>query len=114
MRLIDAEELYKKTAEWETDALEHVGKLNEQEGDETPSLEWYKWNAILGERSAFKYDIMDAPTIDAVPVVRCKDCKHAVPETYYKSWDYKCILFQHAMLAEDYCSHGKRKDGDAK
>lgn len=52
------------------------------------------------------------PTVDAVPVIRCKDCKHAAPETYYKSWDYKCILFQHAMMADDYCSHGKRKEND--
>lgn len=67
MRLIDAKKLYEKTAEWESQALEHVNRLNEQEGDEPPSLEWCRWNAILGERSSFKFDIMDAPTIEAVP-----------------------------------------------
>ena len=27
------------------------------------------------------YDINDAPTVDAVPVVRCKDCKYRTKDT---------------------------------
>lgn len=41
----------------------------------------------------------EAPTIDAVPVIRCKDCE------YWKVEAEQCDLFD----ADDYCSRGKRK-----
>lgn len=50
-------------------------------------------------------------TVDAVPVVRCKDCK------YYKSWEGTILSYcsyhnnaQYVRRAEDYCSRGERKD----
>lgn len=46
-----------------------------------------------------KFDIDDAPTIDAVPVVRCKDCIH-------NEW---CIPRQ-GRSEDDYCSNGKRRE----
>ena len=47
-------------------------------------------------------EIDKAPTIDAVPVVRCKDCKHfetglCQNEDNYDNW---------------FCADGERKDGD--
>ena len=69
MRLIDANALYEKTAEWETSALAYIEKLNRTplwEMDEDEKAEWRRWTAILGERSAFKHDVADAPTIDPV------------------------------------------------
>ena len=50
-----------------------------------------------------------APTIDAVPVVRCKDCKHlAIIENScpYCTWHYSGCAYN------DYCSYGERKDGE--
>ena len=47
-------------------------------------------------------EIEQAPTVDAVPVVRCKDCKHR----YSDSW---C-----EYVDDDdnfYCARGKRKEG---
>ena len=47
--------------------------------------------------------IDDAPTVDAVEVVRCKDCKHR----YSDSW---C-----EYVDDDdnfYCARGERKEGD--
>ena len=67
MRLIDADALYEKTAEWEARALAVVEKLNEkpfEEMDANEITEWRKWSCILGERSAFKHDVADAPTIE--------------------------------------------------
>lgn len=57
-------------------------------------------------------DIDAAPTVDAVEVVRCKDCKHFVITKRTKSMfcDVWCT-FQH-MGEENYCSHGERKDND--
>ena len=48
------------------------------------------------------FDIMDASVVDAVEVVRCKDCKHR----YSDSW---C-----EYVDDDdnfYCARGERKDG---
>lgn len=67
MRLIDADELYKRAAEWEEQAQDEV---NKNKGCRTVE-EWDKyreWLIILNERSSFKYDIADAPTIEAEPI----------------------------------------------
>ena len=51
--------------------------------------------------------IADAPTIDAVPVVRCKDC--AVPHNKYTG----CPMLNGLVTPPDfYCPFGERKDGD--
>ena len=65
MRLIDADALYRKTAEWEEEAMQIVNKASETEAD---GFNWIRWSTILGERSAFKHDIADAPAVDAEPV----------------------------------------------
>lgn len=67
MKLIDADALYEQTAEWEASALHHIEELNRTplaEMDDDERSEWRKWTAILAERSAFKHDVADAPTID--------------------------------------------------
>lgn len=61
-------------------------------------------------------DLVDSvPTVDAVVVTRCKDCKHKgwVQEPchgksvdYCKVWD--CTL---RNLETTFCSYGERKDG---
>ena len=69
MRLIDADELFEKTAEWEASAFAYIEELNRiplEEMDEDEKAEWRRWTAIWGERSAFKHDVADAPTIDPV------------------------------------------------
>lgn len=62
-----------------------------------------------------KKKVADAPTVDAVVVTRCKDCKHKgwVQEPchgksvdYCKVWD--CTL---RNLESTFCSYGERKDG---
>lgn len=63
MRLIDADVLEEKFCELEAQALIHVGKINERDGDKF-SEEWKIWSAILQERTAFKHDVFDSPTID--------------------------------------------------
>ena len=66
-RYIDANALYERTAEWEASALAYIEELNRTplgEMDEDEKAEWRRWTAILGERSAFKHDVADAPTAD--------------------------------------------------
>lgn len=48
-----------------------------------------------------------ATTVDAVPVVRCKDCK-------YNRGSKKCLnpdSFFAVPKDDDFCSYGERKDG---
>lgn len=61
MRMIDADALYERACELEAQALSYVGKIV---SDETKTEEWRIWSAILAERTAFKHDVFDAPTIE--------------------------------------------------
>lgn len=47
-----------------------------------------------------------APTIDAVPVVRCNGCKH-----FDGKW-FCQICGVPSRKPDDFCSYGERKDGD--
>ena len=59
----------------------------------------------------------EAPAVDAVPVVRCKDCKYA-HMTYDGECKY-CDFWQEdggdALYLDKgfYCAAGERRDGDA-
>ena len=87
MRLIDA------------DAL--IGALNR-------GLWGKEWDKAL-----CKAIIHDAPTIDAVEVVRCKDCRHA--HECHKSVQYtrnepNTVTIGYTKI--DFCSYGERKEGE--
>lgn len=56
--LISRKALYEKTAEWEAQAL-HLVEIHLHDEDLT---EWRKWSAILNDRTAFKFDVADAPS----------------------------------------------------
>lgn len=55
--------------------------------------------------------IGDAPTLDVVPVVRCKDCVHAY-DTDDIAWCFKrCELLGDEVMGQNgFCSAGKRRD----
>lgn len=54
-------------------------------------------------------DIKNAPTVDAVEVVRCWKCK------YHEDTDVTgfkhCCLHSKIVRYNDFCSYGKRKEG---
>ena len=59
--------------------------------------------------------IRDAPTIDAVPVVRCKECVYFDNITHfchYHSNYYDGGRDLDRFKDDDFCSYGERKDGD--
>lgn len=60
-RLIDADALYEQTAEWEAQSLAQVKKHDPRAEDQTWG--WAHWSVVLVERTAFKHDIADAPSI---------------------------------------------------
>ena len=53
-----------------------------------------------------------APTIDAVEVVRCKDCKYAEVSVSPITglWCTRFGINDMAMEDDDYCSYGERED----
>ena len=53
------------------------------------------------------YQIANAPTVDAVPVVRCKDCKWFEPED--EDGDCWCYYDSDITFRDGYCSWGKRR-----
>ena len=58
--------------------------------------------------------IIVAPTIDAVPVVRCKDCVYCRPFSRFLDGEYtnmECYYWDFDGLRDnDFCSCGERKD----
>ena len=54
-----------------------------------------------GEPLVYWHDIEAAPTVDAVTVVRCRDCR--------KFKTYGCRMV--ASGYDDFCSYGERKEG---
>lgn len=53
-----------------------------------------------------KKKVADAPTVDAVVVTRCKDCR-----SYNKPKTGWCEVHLDREHPDDYCGYGKRKDG---
>ena len=56
--------------------------------------------------------IKDAPTIDAVPAVRCKDCKHFTDGMAIGMCKRNPLNPILPMPYNNYCGFGERKDGD--
>lgn len=63
-----------------------------------------------------------APAVDAVEVVRCKDCIHNADNmtrdpldvTDYSGEDIVCSYFRtDGMDPDDFCSYGERREGNA-
>ena len=85
MRLIDADVAVENIEEW----LNSVG------------------TALIGKGLSYTCELMgcieDAPTIDAVPVVRCRECKHL--GFCGDATNLEVMGFY------GYCSRGERKEG---
>lgn len=71
---------------------------------------WGKdWDKALAEAI-----IEDAPSVDAVEVVRCKECKHWICNPNTEEWG-KCKWisdeqFDVVMNADDFCSYGEEAE----
>lgn len=59
------------------------------------------------------FDVEEMPTVDAVEVVRCRECKHrgtndCIFHIKGEPADEELLL----KLDNDFCSYGERKEGD--
>ena len=80
-------------------------------------------NALIkeaNEEGAYGYvdakQIADAPTVDAVPVVRCRECVHWKPTgskagNSFSDMEYigGCEFTNYCRRESDFCSYGERK-----
>lgn len=82
-----------------TGRLIDVDKLNKR----LDAREWFCRDPELGKVFSM---INEAPTVDAVPVIRCKDCKYWGADGYR----YGCKYATGVMFENDYCSRAERKD----
>lgn len=52
-----------------------------------------------------------SPTVDAVEVVRCRDCKHCDPENHHCD-HHMGTAAPLRRKHDDFCSYGERKEGN--
>ena len=64
------------------------------------------WNAAVRKIADY---VGAVPTIDAVQVCRCKDCKHYWKNVNTFGYSDRCTT----VSDNDFCSHGERKEGDS-
>ena len=91
----------------DADAL-GVGRCSK---DILPAAYCAGWNGLIGL-------IEKAHTIDAVPVVRCRECKHWKPSgskagNSFSDMEYigGCEFTNYCRRESDFCSYGERKEG---
>ena len=103
MRLIDAENLLKEYERIDWYSVSKNGQFTRgATTEDNPFIRYYNGEEI----------IKNAPTIDAAPVVRCRDCKHA--------WIHPCgyvychrdgrNAYEMTFNLDSFCSYGERKD----
>ena len=81
--LISKKDLHDKIVELELSALEQMKTLAKSGNTE----EYNKMNAVLMERTAFKYDVVDAPVILEIPdsgIGDLSDGCHTFNQLYYQ------------------------------
>lgn len=66
------------------------------------------WDYPVNTNSRVVEIIDDAPTVDAVEVVRCKDCRWFENDGYHTN----CQIMRFCVEADDYCSKGERREDE--
>lgn len=67
-------------------------------------------NDTIGKRQYVMFhEIDDAPTIDAVEVVRCKDCKHKYVSGNGTTQYYVCDFMDAQYEENGFCHHAERE-----
>lgn len=70
-----------------------------------------KWLVNFAAHSKIQRLIADTPTVDAVPVVRCRECKQGEVDDPDFPDQYYCHAGCGWNNGDFYCSYGERKEG---
>lgn len=113
MRLIDADALMKMLVRHEKDCNPDHFDGHETFIDKIDAHDSYgEWQFDNGFNLGVVASIVDTksvPTIDAVPVVRCNDCK------YYEETDSRigtCLLTISGARVDGFCAWAERKENE--
>lgn len=87
-----------------------MGKLIDEQTAYDVLTDYYHHSTDT-QRQALMDALSRVPTVDAVEVVRCRDCR------WWHDWSGECYAkeaqgFGHLWEADDYCSFGEWKDGE--
>lgn len=102
MRLIDAKELL-----WRYEMLLDIVQ---EENARPHQIEEFKF-ARQYIQFAIKI-LKDSPTIDAIEVVRCKDCERVRFDYHDKQYPCFCDKWLQGVEYDDYCSYGEGKEDE--
>ena len=54
--------------------------------------------------------VEEMPTVDAVPIIRCKDCKYRYWDDWLEEYFCQCYAEYMQVLPDDFCSYAERKE----
>ena len=100
MRLIDADQMAVEESEAYMSAQVQI----------TDDLDWL---INFATHNKIQRIITDTPTVDAVPVLRCKDCKYAAKAKWNKKGYRICPASHMEIPDDDFCSYGERRGDHA-
>ena len=106
MRLIDAD-AYAAEMKTRQDACKEMIDAAEEDGNDEV---YDRMNCAFGIFVEAKLTLDAMPTIDAVPVVRCNDCKHH--EVFKDGANGWCNGHGCQTDVTYFCADGERKDGE--
>lgn len=69
----------------------------------------FEWDDIPPTRGEFVRFLKKQSTVDAVAVVRCRECKYH-EDTSVTEYEHCCLLSK-TVRYNDFCSYGERKEG---
>ena len=101
MRLVDATEVVKNIIAERDKIPRTVPTAPYELGTEKP---YHAGDQMRGGIRKALRCIEQAPTMDAVPVVRCREC------TEFDETEHECSHW-YGFRENDFCSYGKRKEG---
>lgn len=92
------------------DLISRAGAIKAICEDGTKLEQEGRYILLMASRKQRDADILSAlPTVDAVPVVRCRNCRFS---QRINEWVYECYVWNDDRMFNQYCDMGERKDGD--
>ena len=82
--------------------IDSMQKCLDESPDKRHSVAYFAFESIIEL-------LKQEPTVDAVEVVRCRDCKH---QTAMWCWREEEGMNPRRVGSNDFCSYGEQKDGE--
>ena len=70
----------------------------------------FEWDDITPTADEFCDFLRRQPLVDAVSVIRCKDCKFRYWDDWLEEYFCQCYAEYMQVLSDDFCSYAERKE----